>query len=79
MASTHSQFEGSLLNPEAIQAMVDAFDRACCLLGDVAMLTHVREIMANRIIEEANLGERDPGQLCAWAIIQACDSSNVET
>jgi len=34
--------------------MGDAFDRACCLLGDVAMLTHVREIMANRIIEEAS-------------------------
>jgi len=79
MASTHPQFEGSLLNPEAIQAMGDAFDRACCLLGDIAMLTHVREIMANRIIEEANLGERDPEQLCGWAIIQAADSSNVET
>jgi hypothetical protein len=41
--------------------MGDAFDCACCLLGDVAMLTQVREIMANRIIEEANSGERDPG------------------
>jgi hypothetical protein len=65
----------------ATQAMGDAFDCACCLLGDVAMLTQVREIMANRIIEEANSGERDPGQLCAWAIIQVGDSggSNIET
>jgi hypothetical protein len=34
--------------------------------------------VTNRIIEEANLGERDPGHLCAWAIIQVGDS-NVET
>ena len=74
----HSQFEGCLLNPEATQAMGDAFDRACRLLGDIAMLTHVREIMAKRIIEEAKLGERDPRQLCAWAIIQV-GNSNIET
>jgi len=45
---------------------------ACRLVG---------EIMANRIIEEASSGERDPEQLCAWAIIQAGDSggSNIET
>ena len=42
------------------------------------MLSHVREIVAKRIIEEAKFGERDPGELCAWAIIHLGDSSNID-
>ncbi len=32
MPRTHPQFERCLLDPEATEAMGDAFDRACCLL-----------------------------------------------
>jgi len=58
----------SVFDPEATEAMGDAFDRACGALGTAAKSSHVRESIANHIIEGASRGERDPQRLCALAL-----------
>ena len=46
----------------AIRLMSEAFDAACTVL-DGRIKYSDREIMANRIIDETRLGERDPIRL----------------
>ena len=53
---------------DATRVMGEAFDRACYSLHDIGQPDLVREIIANRIIEVAGDGERDPGELCARAL-----------
>jgi hypothetical protein len=50
----------------ATLAMGEAFDRACKSLRNIG--SAVREIAANRIIELAKNGERDPARLCEEAL-----------
>ena len=50
----------------ATLAMGEAFDRACKSLRNMG--SAVREIAANRIIELAKNGERDPARLCEEAL-----------
>jgi hypothetical protein len=45
-----------------------AFDAACAELQDDNLSNLVREIIAERIIEAAKRGERDPKRLCSIAI-----------
>jgi hypothetical protein len=45
-----------------------AFDEACRELHDRGQPDLVKEIMAKRIVEAANRGERDPHRLCAKAL-----------
>jgi len=47
----------------ATTAMGTAFDAACEELHDKGQSLLVREVIANRIIEAARLGERDPIRL----------------
>ena len=47
--------------PEATHVMGEAFDRACLMLGQVPPA--VKETIANRLIEQAATGERDPDRL----------------
>jgi hypothetical protein len=49
--------------PEAIAEMSKALDAACEELGDTGHPAVVREIAAQRIIQAARLGERDPVRL----------------
>jgi hypothetical protein len=47
--------------PEATHVMGEAFDRACLVLGPIPPA--VKETIANRVIEQAATGERDPDRL----------------
>ena len=48
---------------EATRLMGEAFDAVCKDLHDTGQPALVREIIANRIIEAAKKGERDPARL----------------
>ena len=48
--------------------MGEAFDAACAELQNSNLSQLVREIIAERIIEAARKGERDPKRLCSIAV-----------
>lgn len=52
-----------VLDDEATRLMGEAFDSACKLIPVAATSHAVREEIADRIIEAAKRGERDPGRL----------------
>jgi hypothetical protein len=49
--------------PEAITAMVEAFEAACKELDQAGQPKVAPEVIAGRIIAAAKLGERDPVRL----------------
>ena len=53
---------------QAMRAMGEPFDQACDVLGTIGVGATVREIMANRIIDVAQTGERDPSRLYRQAL-----------
>jgi hypothetical protein len=55
-------------DPEAIGAMIEAFDAACQKLGGIDPPEVAREVIAGRIIAAARLGERDPARLLEAAL-----------
>ena len=55
-------------DPEAIAAMVEAFHAAYKALDDAGQPKIVLEIIAQRIIEAARCGERDPARLVKAAL-----------
>ena len=54
-----------VFEPEAVEAMAAAFERAVAELGDS---TVNREFVALKIIGAAQAGELDPDRLCAKAV-----------
>jgi hypothetical protein len=56
-------------DPQAIQVMGSAYERACRSLQDIGQPDLVKEIIARRIIEVAQAGERDIDRLCERALI----------
>ena len=56
---------------EATHAMGAAFDKACVSLRHLACADKVRELIANRIIEAAINGERDPTRLHSQVLFGA--------
>ncbi len=62
--------KGQVFDPEATRAMGLAFDKARQLLGLADRNDRATEIVAALIIEEAQMGERDPDRLCA-AVLKA--------
>ena len=52
----------------ATHAMGEAFDAACAELQDNHLSELVREMIAERIIDAATRGERDPKRLCKIGI-----------
>lgn len=52
----------------ATSAMGEAFDAACAKLQDSNLSNLVREVIAERIIEAAKRGERDPERLCKMVV-----------
>jgi hypothetical protein len=54
--------------PEALAAMVEAFDAACKALDDSGRPKIVRDVIAQRIIEAARRGERDAARLVEAAL-----------
>lgn len=59
----HSAFE-----PEMIAVMSAAFEQACRELGLAATEDPLREIVARKIIECAQTGERNQERLCDCAL-----------
>ena len=60
--------EHGVFQPEATAAMGEAFDTACKELRDIGRLQMVRNLVAQRIIAAARLGELDPIRLRAAAL-----------
>ena len=52
-------------DPDALQAMTRAFDKACQQLQLKDRTDRLCELVARKIIEVAATGERDPDRLCA--------------
>jgi hypothetical protein len=61
--SIHSFVTPGVFDPEALAAMGEAFDAACKALDDTGQPQIVREVIAQRIVEAASHGERDPVRL----------------
>jgi hypothetical protein len=55
-------------DPDALEAMVEAFHAAYKALDDTGQPKIVLEIIAQRIIEAARRGERDPARLVKAAL-----------
>ena len=51
-------------DPQAVEAMIDAFDKACEALGLRDKADAFAEIVAKTVVEQARAGERDPDKLC---------------
>ena len=68
MASIIPFIPRGVFDESATRAMGEAFDAACAELQDSNLSELVREIIAERIIEAAKRGERDPQRLCSIAI-----------
>ncbi len=64
--------QNSAFGPETIEAMSAAFDDACRTLGLAQVADPLREIVARKIIECAQTGERDQARLldCALKALQ---------
>lgn len=60
--------EGASYDPETVRALCTAYDRAKKELHDTGQPEIVREILAQRILDLAANGERDPARLCAGAL-----------
>jgi hypothetical protein len=54
--------------PEVLLVLGKAYDMAVAALHDVGQPQVVREVLAQRIIQAAQTGERDPAALCATAL-----------
>jgi hypothetical protein len=66
-------------DPEALATMVEAFDAAYKALDDMGQPKIVLEIIAERIIEAARRGERDPVRLVKAALpwLEVADALHV--
>jgi hypothetical protein len=66
--SIHSFMTVGEFDPEALAALGEAFDAALEALDDLGQPKIVREVIAQRIIEAARRGERDPARLVEAAL-----------
>ena len=62
-------FKDAAFDPEAIEVLGAAYDKACRSLHDIGQPAIVREVIARRIIQVAQTGERNPDRLCAQALL----------
>jgi hypothetical protein len=60
--------QNSAFDPEMISVMSAAFQQACQELGLAETEDPLREIVARKIIECAQTGERDQARLCDCAL-----------
>lgn len=58
----------AVFEPETTHAMGIAFERACTELRLTGQSDPLGKLLADRIIELARTGERDPEELCAQAL-----------
>ena len=69
MASSLPFFQDAAFDSDMTRIMGEAFDRACASLHDIGQPDLVREVIARRIIEVAQTGERDPIRLSDRALV----------
>jgi hypothetical protein len=62
-------FQRTDFDPETINVLAPAYEKACKSLHDKGQLPLVQESIAARIIAAARAGERDPGRLCEIALV----------
>ena len=62
-------FKDAAFDPDAIEALGAAYDKACRSLHDIGQPAIVQEVIARRIIQVAQTGERNPDRLCAQALL----------
>jgi hypothetical protein len=58
----------TVFGPEVVASMGEAFDRACAATAALGQPSVHQAIIANRIIELAKAGERNPQVLCDRAL-----------
>ena len=61
-------FRNATVEPAVVLVMGDAFQRACRSLHDTGQPEIVQEVLAQRIIQLAQEGGRDPRELCEKAL-----------
>lgn len=54
--------------PDDVRVIVQAFNRACLAMNASEDQPSFRELIACKIITNAQTGERDPDRLCAWVV-----------
>jgi hypothetical protein len=55
-------------DPQTVELVEAAFDHVCLSLNDIGQPDIVKEVIARRIIEVAEMGERDLDRLCTRAL-----------
>jgi hypothetical protein len=60
--------QNSAFQPEMIEVMTGAFEDACDKLGLANRTDALRDLVARKIIEVAQTGERDRGRIAARTI-----------
>ena len=68
MSNPDPLFQNLSFDPEQVTAVNQAYDLACQTLQNIGQLEVDREIIAGRILEAAESGERDAYKLCERAI-----------
>jgi hypothetical protein len=58
----------TVFDPEEVKVMVGAYEKACTALGLVDRNDPITELLAKKIIEAAQTGERDPLRIFQMAI-----------
>jgi hypothetical protein len=68
VATIHQFFRTLSLNPEETEKLAAAYAQALQALQLSNQDDRITTIIAQRIVEAAKTGERDPAKLCAMAI-----------
>ena len=68
MSIPNSHFQDLSFDPDEVTAVNQAYDLACQTLQNIGQLEVDGEIIAGRILEAAESGERDAHKLCERAI-----------
>lgn len=66
--------QGSAFSPEDLQVIAAAYEKACTRLAQIEPVNGMEEALARRIIDVANLGERDPERMC-WRSLDALSNA----
>ena len=69
MGTVLDLFHQAFSDPETVETLSEAYEKARKSLHDTGQPQIVNEIIAQRIIALALKGERDPNRLCAGALI----------
>jgi hypothetical protein len=69
MAAIVALFQNAGFDPETIEIMARAYEKARKALHDNGQPQVVHEVIAARILAAAKTGERDPDRLCRSALV----------